>query len=83
MSREGPVRVRFSIDANLHTLPQQVRVDQRVLDGGVHMGLVVFPRFREPVLSRQEAGAVWIVDGHLMIQLLLLLPVWQKMREKL
>lgn len=69
---EGPESVSLSIA--LLPLPQQVGVDQRVLDGGVHV-IVVISRCREAVLTRQEAGAVWIVDGHLIIQFLLFLPV--------
>lgn len=71
---EGPVSVSLSIDADLLPLSQQVGVDQRVLDGGVHV-ILVFTCFWEAVASRQEAGAVWIVDGHLMTQFLLFLPV--------
>lgn len=71
---EGPVSVSLSIDADLLPLSQQVGVNQRVLDGGVHV-IVVFTRFWEAIVSRQEAGAVWIVDGHLMTQFLLFLPV--------
>lgn len=71
---EGPVSVSLSIDADLLPLSQQVGVDQRVLDGRVHM-IVVFMCFWEAVASRQEDGAVWIVDGHLMSQFLLFLPV--------
>lgn len=73
-SCEGPVGVSLSIDANLLPLSQQVGVDQRVLDGGVHV-IVVFTCFWEAVVSRQEDGAVWIVDGHLLSQFLLFLPV--------
>lgn len=78
---EGPVCVELPVDADLPPLSQQVRVDQRVLNGGVLMGIVVFVCFWEAVVSWQEAGAVWIVDGHLMIQLLLLLPVWEEKQD--
>lgn len=73
-SCEGPVSVSLSVDGDLLPLSQQVGVDQRVLDGGVHV-IVVFTCFWEAVVSRQEPGAVWIVDGHLMSQFLLFLPV--------
>ena len=72
----GAVRVKLSVDANLLALPQQVRIDQRVLDGGVLMLIAII--VWEAVVSWQEDGAVWIVDGYLMTQLLLLLPVWQE-----
>lgn len=75
---ERPVRVKLSVDADLSPLPQQVRIDQRVLDGGVLMLIVIVAGAWEAVVSWQEDGAVWIVDGHLMTQLLLLLPVWQE-----
>lgn len=71
---EGPVSVSLSIDVDLLPLSQQVGVDQCVLDGGVHV-IVFFTRFWEAIVSWQEAGAVWIVDGHLMTQFLLFLPV--------
>lgn len=44
------------------------------------MGLVVLTCFGEAVVCWQEAGAVWIVDGHFRIQLLLL-PVWQERQD--
>lgn len=75
---EGPVCVTLPVDADLSPLSQQVCVDHCVVNGSVLMGLIAFKCFREAVLSWQEAGAIWIVDGHLMIQLLLLFPVWQE-----
>lgn len=58
---------------------QQVGVDEGVVNGGVNMRLVVFMRFWGSAVSRQNAEAVWIIDGDFMIELiLLLLPVWQE-----
>ena len=79
---EGLVCVEVSVDTDLFPLPQQVCVDKRVLNRGVLVFIVVLACFWETVLSRQEDGAVWIVDGNLLTQLLLLLPVRKDRRDK-
>lgn len=79
---EGLVCVEVPVDADLFPLSQQVCVDKRVLNRGVLVFIRVFTCFWETVLSWQENGAVWIVDGNLMTQLLLLLPVWKERRDE-
>lgn len=69
------VAVKLPVDAELCVLLQQVCVDQCFINCGVHWGLVVCTRFRESFVSWQDIGAIWIIDGRLMIQLFLL-PVW-------
>lgn len=78
--------VCFSIDANICTLFQQVCVDECVVDGGVHVSVIVFVCFRGSVVSWQEVDAIWIIDRDFVIELLLLLlllPIWQKRRLEL
>lgn len=75
--------VCFSIDANICTLFQQVCVDECVVDGGVHVSVIVFVCFRGSVVSWQEVDAIWIIDRDFVIELLLLLlPIWQKRRSE-